>query len=158
MAADDEDVAVVPGLDRHVYGGAPPSNRRSMARARLVRRGQTVACGLGGLQGALGRGRVGKARPGTAGGLGRRAAWTPRSSGAPAHATSRRGGALAQIVLPVTSLKLIFSKILYTSAPNVEYESCRSSYPLPLSKLLYSVFLNRFCREGLPTLNATQLP
>jgi hypothetical protein len=60
--------------------------------------------------------------------------------------------------LPVTSLKLIFSKILYTSASNIEYESFRSSYPLPLSKRLYSVFLNRFCREGLPTLNATQLP
>jgi hypothetical protein len=117
-------------------------------RARLVRRGQTAARGPGGLQGASGRGRLGKARPGTASGLGHGAAQTPRSA----------GGALAQIVLLVTSLKLIFSKILYTSAPNVEYKSCRSSYPLPLSKRLYSVFLNRFCREGLPTLNATQLP
>jgi hypothetical protein len=50
--------------------------------------------------------------------------WTPRSAvrgrGARARATSRRGGTLDQFVLPVTSLKLIFSKILYASAPNVE--------------------------------------
>jgi hypothetical protein len=95
-------------------------------------------------------------------GLGRRAALGAARrvrQGWPARGRVRcRGGALAQIVLPVTSLKLIFSKILYTSAPNVEYESCRSRYPLPLSKRLYNVFLNRFCREGLPTLNATQLP
>jgi hypothetical protein len=89
-------------------------------------------------------------------------AWCGRrgrpARGARARATSRRGGALVQFVLPITSLKLNFSKILYTSAPNVEYESCTSSYPLPLSKRLYSVFLNRFCMEGLPTLNVAQLP
>jgi hypothetical protein len=64
-----------------------------------------------------------------------------------ARTTSRHSGALAQIVFPITSLKLIISKILYKSAPNDEYESCRSSYPLPLSKRLCSVFLNRFCIE-----------
>jgi hypothetical protein len=44
-----------------------------------------------------------------------------------------------------------------TSASIVEYESWRSTYPLPLSKRLYRVFLNRFCRRDLPTLNVTHL-
>jgi hypothetical protein len=66
------DAAVVPGLDRRVYGGAPPTDRRSVARAQPVRHGQTAARGPGGLQGASGPERVGKARPETAGCLGRR--------------------------------------------------------------------------------------
>jgi hypothetical protein len=73
-------------------------------------------------------------------GLGRRAALggvRRGRRGRPARgacnvAVQRRPG---QTVLPVTSLKMIFSKILYISAPNFEYESCRSSYPLPLEQV-----------------------
>jgi hypothetical protein len=54
--------------------------------------------------------------------------------------------------------KLKNSNFLYTSAPNVEYESWRSQTHLQLSQRLYGVFLNRFFRKGLQTLNATQLP
>jgi hypothetical protein len=54
--------------------------------------------------------------------------------------------------------KLKNSKFLYTSAPNIEYESWRSQTHLQLSQRLYGVFLNRFFRKGLQTLNATQLP
>jgi hypothetical protein len=71
--------------------------------------------------------------------------------------TSWRGGALAQIVMPATSFKLIISKILYKGAPNVEYESCRSQSHLQLPQRLYGVLLNRFCTKDLPTLNATLL-
>jgi hypothetical protein len=138
-------------------------HRGTQPRPARVRRGAAVGPAVHGARPAGTARTNGGARPGR----------TPRSLGAWARgevavwdggrpwarhagATSWRGSALAQIVLLVTSLKLIFSKILYKSAPNIEYKSCRSSYPLPLSKRLYSVFLNRFCRKGLPTLNATQ--
>jgi hypothetical protein len=38
-AADVENTAVVPGLSQRAYGRAPPSDRRSVARAEPVRRG-----------------------------------------------------------------------------------------------------------------------
>jgi hypothetical protein len=151
-AADVEDAAVVPGLGRCAYGGAPPSDRRSVARARPVRRGHDDARPREDSQEPWGAGAWGRC------GLGRRAALggvRRGRQGRPVHATSRR--CPGQTVLPVTTLKMIVSKILYISAPNVEYESCRSSF-VPLSKKLYSVFLNRFFRKGLPTLNATQSP
>jgi hypothetical protein len=60
-------------------------------------------------------------------------------------------------VLLTHCLSTHISIFLNRTAPTDEYESCRSSNPLPLSKRLYRVFLNRFCRRGLPTLNATHL-
>jgi hypothetical protein len=45
---------------------------------------------------------------------------------------------------------------LNRSWPNFEYENCRSSNPLSISKRLYGVLLNKFCRKRLPTLNATR--
>jgi hypothetical protein len=67
-----------------------------------------------------------------------------RRAGARDVASRRRPG---QTALLVTSLKMIFSKILYISAPNFEYESCRSSFPIPLSKRLYRVFSIDFVGE-----------
>jgi hypothetical protein len=103
MAVDVEDAAVVPGLGQRAYGGTPPSDQWFVARAQPVQRGHDGA------------------RPGR----------TPRSLAAWARGegASWNGGrpwagcGPGQTFLPVTSLKIIFSKILYTSAPNVEYES-----------------------------------
>jgi hypothetical protein len=58
------------GLDRRAYGGTPQTDRWSIACARPVRRGQSATHDPGGLQGASGRGCVGKARPQSASGLG----------------------------------------------------------------------------------------
>jgi hypothetical protein len=84
-------------------------------------------------------------------------AWRGHRGAGAACATSRRDGALAGNVLLRTCLKANNSNFFNKTAPNLEYKSCRSSYPLPLSKRLYGGFLNRFCRKGFPTLNATQL-
>jgi hypothetical protein len=84
-----------------------------------------------------------------------RPAWprarTPRGRG-------RRGAGRHEILLLVPCLSTHNSKFLNRNVPTDEYESCRSSYYLPLSKRLYSVLLNRFCKRGLSTLNVTQLP
>jgi hypothetical protein len=88
--ADVEDTAVVPVLGQRAYGGAPPSDRRSEARAQPVRRGHDGAR-PGRTPRSLGARLVGKARPGTAGGLGRGAARTPRSAGT--RRVQRRGAA-----------------------------------------------------------------
>jgi hypothetical protein len=70
--------------------GVPPSNRRSVARARPVRRGhdgvrpgQTTRC--------LGERARGKGAPRPACGLGRGAARTPRAAGTRAQPARRRG-------------------------------------------------------------------
>jgi hypothetical protein len=73
------------GLDPRAYGGTPRTDQWSVARAQPVRRGQSARRGPGGLQGSSGRGRVGKARPRSASGLGR------RSIGADAEAARRAG-------------------------------------------------------------------
>jgi hypothetical protein len=85
---------------------------------------------------------------------------TPRRRGR-VGAASRRdvvawGAGRHEFVLLIPCLSTNNSQFLNRSVPNDEYESCRSSYPLPLSKRLYSVFNNRYCRKGLPTLNAAQ--
>jgi hypothetical protein len=87
----------------------------------------------------------------------RDAAYGEERAAAGGQPWAARGGALDQIVLKVPCLKLNISKILYKSAPNVEYESCRSQTHLQLSQRLYGVFLNRFCSASLSTLYATQL-
>jgi hypothetical protein len=98
-------------------------------------------------------------------GLGRRAASAGMASGADAEVARARGRGVGargvgrhETMLLIPCLSMHNSKFFNRNEPTDEYESCRSSYPLPLSKRLYSVFLNRFCRRGLPTLNATQLP
>jgi hypothetical protein len=145
-------------LDRCTYGGVLPTDQWSAARTGRY----------GTVHGMRAAGRIPRprsmlhgegARPGTAGCLGRRGLERGcRGGRRAACATSRRDGALTEFVLLSTCLKANNSKFLNRTTPNFEYESCRSSYPLPLSKSLYSIFLNRFCREGLPTLNATQMP
>jgi hypothetical protein len=95
---------------------------------------------------ASGRGSWGRAS------LGRRAAL-----GGVQRATSRRGGVRASKVLMALCSKLNNSKILYKSAPNVEYESCRSQTHLQLSQRLYGVFLIGFFSASLSTLNTTPL-
>jgi hypothetical protein len=89
-AADDEDAVVVPNLDRCAAVRLTVRGARLAGTARTnggARPGRTPR--------GLGRGRVGKAQPGTAGGLGRHTTWMPKSAGARARAMSRRGGALA---------------------------------------------------------------
>jgi hypothetical protein len=87
-------------------------------------------------------------------------AWGRRGLGwwAASAGVAARGSGRNEFVLLIPWLSMNNSKFLNRNVPTDEYESCRSSYPLPLSKSLYSVLLNRFCRKGLPTLNATQLP
>jgi hypothetical protein len=87
-AADDEDAVVVPGLDQRAYGGAPTSERRSVERARPVRRGQRAARGPGGLQGPRGVGTWGMR------GLGRRAALGGALSGRRGRPACGRGAAV----------------------------------------------------------------
>jgi hypothetical protein len=50
-------------------------------------------------------------------------------------------------VLLVHCLKLRNSKILYKSAQNFEYESCRSQYHLQLSQRPYGVFSMDFAQK-----------
>jgi hypothetical protein len=64
-----------------------------------------------------------------------------------------RGHSWPVLVLLSLDLNTINYKILNRSAQNIEYESCRSHYPLQLSQRLYGVFLNRFCKKSFPTLN-----
>jgi hypothetical protein len=103
------------------------------------------------------------ARPGMVGCLGRRGLGSGRLGGRRAGATrsvcatSRRDDALTENVLLSPCLKAKNSKFFNRTVLNFEYESCRSGYPLQLSKRLYRVFLNKFCRKGLSTLNATHL-
>jgi hypothetical protein len=117
------------GLGRRTYGGdvavGPARNPRQTSR-------------LGASRGSNAEGR-------------RRAAGDARRTGTRDVAARRRPDRNS---LMSTSLKTIFSKVLYISAANFEHESCRCSYPLPLSKRLYRVFLNRICKKQLPTLNA----
>jgi hypothetical protein len=156
-AVDVEDTAVVPDLGRRAYGGAPPSDRRSVARARLVRRIHD-----GARSGRTPRSLGAQARgEGTAWDGGRPWAGcgtnteTGRSAGA-ARGRGRRRGAAAP--WPNCFAGHPFENDFLKNLVHIfEYESCRSSYPLQLSKRLYRVFLNRFCRRGLPTLNATHL-
>jgi hypothetical protein len=51
-------------------------------------------------------------------------------------------------------LTAIFSRNLNRSAQCGQQKSCRSHYPLQLLQRPSSVFLTRFCRNALPTLNA----
>jgi hypothetical protein len=84
---------------------------------------------------------------------------TPRARTRGRGVTARRRGAeRGRPIFNLLSLSLntIYSKILNKSEQNFEYENCRSHCPLQLSQRPYGVFLNRFCRSGLPTLNATQ--
>jgi hypothetical protein len=141
-AADDEDAAVA----------RPP-------RPARVRRGPWRARGREDFKKPRGMGAWGKARPGTAGCLRRHGLGRGRRGGRRATcATSRRDGALANFVLLSTYLNANNFNFLNRTVPNFEYESWRSHNHLQLSQRLYGVFLNRFCRKGLPTLNATQTP
>jgi hypothetical protein len=121
---------------------APTGTARSMACARP-----------GGFP-DLGARRLGKEPS-----LEQRAALGGAASGAArtASATSRHDDALTENVLLSPCLKAKNSKFFNRTVLNFEYESCRPSYPLPLSKRLYRVFLTRFCRKCLSTLNATHL-
>jgi hypothetical protein len=136
--------------------GGPTGARRGYgATARRHARGWP--------RGASGRGHLGTRWPQSAG---------PRATCGADAKDGRRAGAVRGarrawhrgVAAPLPKsfagslLNSNISKILNRTLPTDEYESCRSSYPLPLSKRLYRVFLNRFCRKGLPTLNATQLP
>jgi hypothetical protein len=163
-AADDKDAAVA----------RPPRSARVRRRAadgpavrgahRPVRHGPWRARGWEDFKEPRGMGAWGKARPGTAGCLGRRGLGRGRRGGRRAGAarmacvTSRRDGALADFVLLSTGLNANNSKFLNRTVPIFEYKSWRSNTHLQLSQRLYGVFLNRFCRKGLPTLNATQTP
>jgi hypothetical protein len=140
------------------WTGGPPRARRTYGAAsgRRVARGKPRR---------LGRGvDVGKAcRPRAACDLRRRGVG-PRA-GTDSETARARGRSVAarcrgaerrltQLALLCLSLNMNNSKNLNRSASSDELESCRSNYPLPLSKRPYSVFLNRFCIKGLPTLNA----
>jgi hypothetical protein len=162
MAANDED-AVVARPPR------PARVRRHAADGPVVRGAHTdrydTVHGLrvaGRTSRSLGAWARGERR-----GLGRRAASGSAASGADAEeggaaraacATSRRDDALAEFVLLSSCLNANNSKFLNRIIPNFECESWRSHTHLQLSQRLYGVFLNRFCRKGLPTLNATQSP
>jgi hypothetical protein len=147
------------GLDRRAYGETLPTDRRSVACARPVRRGKWRRAAREDSKEPRGVGAWGRH------GLGRRATSLCVASGADAEGARARGRGVAargagrhEIVLMIPCLSTHNSKFFNRSVPTDEYESCRSSYPLPLSRRLYCVFFNRFCRRGLPTLNATQLP
>jgi hypothetical protein len=156
---DDEDAAVA----------RPPRPARLRRRAvdgpavrgahRPVRRGPWRAHGREDSQ-ASGHGAWGRSTAWD-GGLPRVArprARKPRRAARAACVTSRCDGALAVFVSLSTCLNTNNSKFLNRTAPNFEYESWRSHTHLQLSQRLYGVFLNRFCRKGLPILNATHLP
>jgi hypothetical protein len=95
------------------------------------------------------------------GGLRRRMGADTEGQGQAAHgrghgvAARRRGSERGQLVFVLLSLGLNMNnfRILNRSVPNFEYESYRSHYPLQLSRKPYRVFLNRFCKKGLATLN-----
>jgi hypothetical protein len=78
-----------------------------------------------------------------------------RRAGARDIASLRRHGLN---VLPVHYLKWNNSKNLYRSVQNFEIKSCRSQYHLQLSQRPYVVFLNRFCKRSLLTLNVNLCP
>jgi hypothetical protein len=64
------------------------------------------------------------------------------------------GGRSAVIYSECPCLTVIFSQNLNRSAQCGQQENCRSHYPLQLSQKSYNVFLNGFCRNVVPTLNA----
>jgi hypothetical protein len=68
-----------------------------------------------------------------------------------------QGAAGQSSILLILGLNTVYSKILNKIAQHFEYESCNLAILYHFQKD-YSVFLNRFSRWGLPTLNATQLP
>jgi hypothetical protein len=142
------------------------TDRRSAACTARVRRGDGEARGA---RAPMHRGaRVGLGKERVSGGV------RPRSavaSGVDAEAAGARTRYAAHgahdvmarrrprpNVLPAPCLNSNISKILNRTLPTDEYESCRSSNPLPLSKRLYGVFLNRFCRKRLSALNVSLCP
>jgi hypothetical protein len=152
-AADDEDAAVA----------QPP-------RPACIRRRSAVRTGwYGAIHGVRAAGRTSRSlgawARGERRGLGRRAASGGAASGTDAEeggarsvrdvAARRRSGGLC---LLSTCLNVNNSKFLNRTVLNFEYESWRSHTHLQFSQRIYGVFLNRFCRKGLPTLNATQTP
>jgi hypothetical protein len=136
------------------------TDRRSSACTVSVRRGDREARGA---RAPMHRGvRVGLGKECVSGSVRPRSATT---LGADAEAARARGGGVAargagrhESVLLIPCLSTNISKIWNRTLPIDEYESCRSSNPLPLSKRLYGVFLNRFCRKRLPTLNVSLCP
>jgi hypothetical protein len=93
-------------------------------------------------------------------GLGQRwpRAWTSRRCGRVGAVSWRdvvaRGAGRHEFVLLIPCLSTNNSQFCNKSVPNDEYESCRSSYPPPLSKRLYSVFsinfAGRACQHWMP--------
>jgi hypothetical protein len=144
----------------------PRTDRRSAVCTARVRRGDGEARGARAPMHHRARVSLGKER--VSGGV------RPRSavaSGADVEAAGARARCAAHgahdvvaqqrpcpNVLLAPCLNSNISKILNRTLPADEYESCRSSNPLPLSKRLYGVFLNRFCRKTLPTLNVSLCP
>jgi hypothetical protein len=166
LRRDDEgrDAAVLRRSSAGARTAGPRTDRRSVACVAHVRHGDGEARGAGQSRRLESGDSLGKARD-----LGRRPASPSVASGANAERARARGCGVAarrhgvgrgptRICVADPCLSKNKSQFLNRSVPTDEYEICRSSYPLPLSKRLYSVFLNRFCRKGLPTLNATQLP
>jgi hypothetical protein len=123
-------------------GGAPGARRAYGAAARRHARGR--------LRGMSGRECLGDAVASTVRVSG--CVWRGREG-----VGSRRSARPARFYFaePYFRHQLLQCKNLNRSWPNFEYENCRSSNPLSLSKRLYRVFLNRICKGGLPTLNAS---
>jgi hypothetical protein len=136
----------------------PPTDRWSVARARVRRRGRLDASGrcasgracLGTQHGADVEGSGGV---GTAAGARPAAAARWRSG----RARRRAWRALALAVLLVPSLTRFFSKFFNRTVPSDEYQSCRSRYQLQLLQRLYRVLLPRFESVQVPTLNVSRV-
>jgi hypothetical protein len=131
------------------------SDRWSVRCAACIRRddeGDTCAAKN---EAHRGRRRLGKRRPRSAGPRAVHGADAEAGVRGRGIATRRRGAERGRSVLVLLSLGLntTNSKILNRSAQNFEYKSCRSHYPLQLSQRPYGVYLSRFCKRSLPTLN-----
>jgi hypothetical protein len=75
------------------------------------------------------------------------AAWADAARHVRRHALVRTGA--VQICL--ATFDQVFSNFCNRSDPRWLYKSCRALNPLQLLERLYRVFLNQFCRKGMPT-------